>query len=177
VVAKLFGAICACCYVVGVSCSREDFEPPRPAVISNCADKGASFRRLKARPRGALRFDVPQSGFSIRSGIRDMPHETVHVITLNDDAAGKLIISMNDFDFLEVERTYPTFSKSVGKRDVQDSMRQKFGTDRWGYLPSGERWRHVRFTTGDQAGYEPLAPKEAERLDEIIGSACLATEE
>jgi hypothetical protein len=106
-----------------------------------------------------------------------MPPERIYLVTARGDAKAELIISPDSSDFLDLLRTYPTFSKTVGERDVQDAKGEKFGKDRWGYLPSGERWRYVRFSTGDRVAYQPLAPQVADKLDEIIGTACFVPKE
>jgi hypothetical protein len=116
---------------------------------------------------------VPENVFTVRKAERDMPPETPYVVTLNGRAEAKLVISLDSGDFGNLEVAYPTFSKTVGERTVQDTKGRNFGTDRWGYLQDGERWRYVKFTTGDRVGYEPLSPKQADLLDQVVNSACL----
>jgi len=119
-----------------------------------------------------LRFDAPEKVFTIREAQRDMPPERAYVVTLNGRADAKLVVSPDSGDFRDLEVAYPTFSKNVEERTVQDTKGRDFGTDRWGHLQNGERWRYVKFTTGDRVGYGPLSPRQADLLDQVVDSAC-----
>jgi hypothetical protein len=114
--------------------------------------------------------------FTIKKVQRDMPFG-LYVVTLNGHAKAKLMISAGDGDFRNLEAVYPTFSNNVEERIVQDSKGHSFGTDRWGYLQNGERWRYVKFNTGDSVGYEPLPARQADILDQVINSACFVPAE
>lgn len=151
-------------------------DPPKAIGVSACADKVAGARRIAAEY--GLRFDAPENGFRVRQGFTDMPPERNYAVSLNVDAGATLVIlgPLNG-GLQNLQSSYPTFSKSVGQRTVRDARGRNFGTDRWGYLPSGERWRYVKFSTGNQVGYEPLATKDADRLDEIINTACFVQDE
>jgi hypothetical protein len=72
----------------------------------------------------------------------------------------------------DLKIAYPFFSEHVQKRYIRDSTGRVFGTDSWGYLHAGERWRYTRFSTGDAVGYEPTTPNQADQLDRLINSAC-----
>jgi len=77
-----------------------------------------------------------------------MPPERLYVVTSIGPAEAKLVVSPDPGDFRDLEVAYPTFSQHVGERIMRDSEGRSFGTDRWGYLQSGERWRYVKFSTG-----------------------------
>jgi hypothetical protein len=109
---------------------------------------------------------------TVRKGQRDMPPE-IYVVTLDGHADAKLVGSLDSGDFQDLESAYPIFSKNLEERTVQDTKGRNFGTDRWGYLQNGERWRYVKFTTGDRVGYGPLPPRQADLLDQVVNSACL----
>jgi len=112
-----------------------------------------------------------------KTGLRDMPPERLYVVTSIGPAEAKLVVSPDPGDFRDLEVAYPTFSQHVGERIMRDSEGRSFGTDRWGYLQSGERWRYVKFSTGDRVGYEPLPPRQADVLDQIVSSACFSRDE
>ena len=120
---------------------------------------------------------VGRDGILGRHRQRDMPPEMLYVVTSNGDADAKLVVSRDDGDFRDLEVAYPTFSQHVGERTMRDVEGRSFGTDRWGYLQSGERWRYVKFSTGDSVGYEPLPPRQADLLDQIVSSACFSRDE
>jgi hypothetical protein len=160
-------AFASCLVCLLFSCSRQVTDPPRAVAVSACADTIAGAQRLPAR--FGLRFDVPSDAFRVRKGL--------YVVTSNDHADTKLVVSEDDDDFRDLEVAYPIFSQHVGERTIRDAKRRSFGTDRWGYLQSGERWRYVKFSTGDRAGYEPLPPRQADLLDQIVSSACFSRDE
>ena len=163
----------ACCFV---ACSQQSQEPPRAVRVSVCDNELPRVHRIVAQ--FGLRFDAPESRFKVVKGFTDMPPETNYTVLLNKSVGARLgILGPLNPGFRDLESTYPTFSKSVGQRTMRDSNGRNFGTDRWGYLPSGERWRLLKFSTGNQVGYEPLPAKDADRLDEIIGTACFARDE
>jgi hypothetical protein len=174
---RLLAVACPSCLVcLLLSCSRQVMDPPRAVAVSACPDTiaGADDRLVT---RFGLRFDVPSDRFRVKQQQRDMPPEVVYVARPNGHADAKLVISEDDGDFRELEVAYPTFSKHVGERTMRDAEGRNFGTDRWGYLQSGERWRQVRFSTGEHVGYKPLPPRQADLLDQIVSSACFARNE
>jgi hypothetical protein len=168
-------AFASCLVCLLFSCSRQVTAPPRAVAVSACADTIAGAHRLAGR--FGLRFDVPEDRFTAKKGQRGMPPEMLYVVTSNGHADAKLVVSRDDGDFRDLELAYPTFSQHVGERTMRDAEGRSFGTDRWGYLLSGERWRYVKFSTGDSLGYEPLPPRQADLLDQIVSSACFSRDE
>lgn len=169
---KLFAAACASCFVCLLcSCSPQVTDRPRAVTISVCPDTTTGAHLLTTDL--GLGFDAPESVFTVRKAQRDMPPEIPYVVTLKGHADAKLVVSPDSGDFRDLEFAYPIFSKNVEERTVQDSKGRNFGTDRWGYLQTGERWRYVKFTTTDRVGYGPLSPSQADLLDQVVNSACL----
>ncbi len=174
-ISRLFVVACASSLIcLLLSCSRQVTGPPRTVAVSACPDSIAGAHRIAPLH---LRFDVPEDRFRITQVQRDMPPELLYVVTLNGHSDVKLVISPDRSDFRDLELAWPTFSKHVTERTMRDAEGRNFGTDRWGYLRSGERWRHVKFLTGDHAGYEPLPPSQADLLDQIVSSACFTPDE
>jgi len=170
-ISRLFAAACVSCLVCLLcSCSPQVTERPQTATISVCPDTITGAHLLTTDL--GLRFDAPGKVLTVRKGQRDMPPE-IYVVTLNGHADGKLVVSLDSGDFQDLESAYPIFSKNLEERTVQDTEGRNFGTDRWGYLQNGERWRYVKFTTGDRVGYGPLPPSQADLLDQVVNSACL----
>jgi hypothetical protein len=168
-------AFASCLVCLIFSCSRQVTDPPQAVVVSACADTIAGNHRLAAE--FGLQFDAPEDRFRVKKGQRDMPPGLAYAVTPNGYTDAKLVISGDDGDFRELELAYPTFSKQVGERTMRDAKGRNFGSDRWGYLQSGERWRYVKFATGDRVGYEPLPPRQADLLDQIVSSACFSRDE
>ena len=169
---RLLVAVCACCLCSQLSsCQRQVKDPPKAARISSCQSSPSTDQPTSR----LLAFNAPQNTFAVKKWQRDMPPEVVHVVTLNGATRVKLVISPDDADFRDLQTAYPTFSENVEERIVQDFEGHSFGTDRWGYLHNGERWRLVKFNTGDRAGYEPLPTAQADLLDQVVNSACLLT--
>jgi hypothetical protein len=169
-ISRLFAVACAFSLVCLLfSCSRQVTDPPRTVTVSVCQGSVPAAHRFTAE--FGLGFDAPENVFAVKKVQRDMPPE-LYVVTLNGHAKAKLMISADD-DFRDLEVAYPTFSKNVEERIVQDSKGHNFGMDRWGYLQNGERWRYVKFNTGDSVGYEPLPARQADLLDQVVNSACL----
>lgn len=119
-----------------------------------------------------IQFDVTEKEFTIDSGVRDMPAGTLYVVKLRSSDAN-LLIWHDDEIFRNLKSAWPVFSKHFEERKIRSRSGQIFGTDRWGYLNSGMRWRYVVFSTGDATGYEPSSPREASLLDQVVSSACL----
>jgi hypothetical protein len=171
-ISELFAAACASCLICLLcSCSPQVTDRPRTVTISVCPNT-ITVAHVLTSDLG-LRFDAPEKVFTIREAQRDMPPEIAYVVTLNGRADAKLVVSPDSGDFRDLEVAYPPFSKNVEERTVQDTKGRNFGTDRWGHLQNGERWRYVKFTTGDRVGYGPLSPREADLLDQVVSSACL----
>jgi hypothetical protein len=59
-----------------------------------------------------------------------MPPEMMYVVTSNDHADAKLVVSQDDDDFRDLEVAYPIFSQHVGERTIWDVEGRGFGTDR-----------------------------------------------
>jgi len=147
---------------------RKPASPPA-IMLSPCADPAPGVRRIRAD--FGVRFDVPESGFTVLSGSSDMPPATLYQVTSKDGAAN-LIVGYDDDMFNQLKVAFPTFSVRVEQRDIRNAKGQVVGRDRWGYLNSGERWRYVTFSSGDAAGYHPYDSLHAGSLDRILSSAC-----
>jgi hypothetical protein len=152
--------------------------PPQAIAISACPDNTFGVRHIRDEFSGirGVRFDVPDDVFMVNRASRDMPPETSYVVTLKSTSA-KIVVSPDKGDFKDLEIAYPVFSEHVEKRNVRDSTGRVFGTDTWGYLHTGERWRYTRFSTGDAVGYEPAPPNQADQLDRLVNSACFPRNE
>jgi hypothetical protein len=166
-------------------CSKQASEPPTPGTISMCLDSSVTVDWLLTD--FDLRFHVPAHTLSFRSipkpavtihlGHKDMPPSNTYVVSLNGYAPARLWISSDSRMFRDLEISYPTFSETKGHRVLRDSLGRSFGTDSWGYLRSGERWRYVSFSTGGYAGYLPLPTNQADKLDDAINSACFSPDD
>jgi hypothetical protein len=146
--------------------------PPQAIAISACSST-AGVRHIRDDFLGnrGVRFDAPEDVFMVSRADRDMPREILYVVTLKS-ANAKVVVSPDEADFKDLEVVYPVFSEHVEKRYIRDSTGRVFGTDSWGYLHTGERWRYTRFSTGDAVGYEPTPPNQADQLDRLVNSAC-----
>jgi hypothetical protein len=120
-----------------------------------------------------LRFDAPKKLFMVQSSVRDMPPGTMYIVKLRNGDA-HVVVWRDDEVFRDLKVTFPIFSKHTEERIIRDTTGRNFGTDQRGYLQTGERWRYVKFSTGDAAGYEPRPPEEANLLDQVINSACFS---
>jgi hypothetical protein len=136
--------------------------PPQAIAISVCPNVSPGVHRI--RSDFGIRFDAPEKAFTVHAGLRDMPPGTLYVVKLK--GADPNIVVWRDDDIFSV------FSEHIEERNIRDATGRIFGTDRWGYLQSGERWRYVRFSSGDAAGYKPTVPKQANLLDQVVNSAC-----
>jgi hypothetical protein len=148
--------------------------PPQAIAISVCPDVTFGVHRI--RSDFGIRFDASEKDFTVQAGPRDMPPGTLYVVKLKD-ADANIVIWRDDNVFRDLKIAYPVFSEHIGERNIRDATGSIFGTDRWGYLQSGERWRYVRFSTRDAVGYEPTPPKQANLLDQVINSACFSRDE
>jgi hypothetical protein len=123
-----------------------------------------------------IQFDAPEKPFTVHGGLRDMPPGTLYVVQLKDSDANVMVWRDDDV-FKDLKFAYPVFSEHMEERNVRDATGRIFGTDRWGYLQSGERWRYARFSTGDAVGYEPTPPRQADLLDKVVNSACFSRDD
>jgi len=146
---------------------------PLAIAISACPETTPGVHHIRDAFSGirGIRFDAPDDVFMVSRVNRDMPPETMYVVTLKS-ANAKIVVSPDEADFKDLEIAYPVFSEHVEKRNIRDSTGRVFGTDSWGYLHTGERWRYTRFSTGDAVGYEPTPPNQADQLDRLVNSAC-----
>jgi hypothetical protein len=154
-----------------LSCSNKSSNAPQPVPVTLCSDPTPDKQRIKAD--FGIHFDAPEKTFTVHAGTRDMPPGTLYVVKLRDGDA-HIVIWRDDDVFGDLKNAYPIFSKHTNERTVRDTTGRSFGTDRWGYLQTGERWRYVKFSTGDAVGYEPRPPKEANMLDQVVNSACFS---
>ena len=150
--------------------------PPQAIAISACPDSAPGVLHIRDDFWGirGVRFDAPDDVFMVSKSDRDMPPESLYVVTLKS-ANAKIVVSPDEADFKDLEIAYPVFSEHVEKRYIRDSTGRVFGpdsSDSWGYLHTGERWRYTRFSTGDAVGYEPTPPNQADQLDRLVNSAC-----
>lgn len=149
-------------------------DPPQAIVISVCPDVASGVHRIRAD--FGIRFDAPEREFTVDAGLRDSPPGTVYVVKLKTTRAN-IVVSYDDDDFRDLKIAYPVFSEQVEERNIRDATGRLFGTDHWGYLQSGERWRYVKFSTGDAVGYGPTAQKQANLLDQVVNSGCFSRDE
>lgn len=145
--------------------------PPQAIVISVCSDVASGVHRIGSD--FGIQFDAPERAFTVQAGLRDMPPLTLYVVKLKN-AGANIVVSGDDDDFRDLKVAYPVFSEHMEERNIRDATGRVFGTDRWGYLQSGERWRYAKFSTGDAVGYGPTAPKQANLLDQVVNSACFS---
>jgi hypothetical protein len=146
-------------------------QPPPTIVLSACGEIPQGMRRVGST--FSTQFVAREKDFTFRSAARDMPPGMLSVVTLKGGSANMLIWDGGTSFDEEFNRAIPVFSAHVEERDVRTPKGRVVGKDRWGYLKSGERWRHVRFSWGDEVEYRPVSPKQARLLDQVINSACL----
>lgn len=166
--------LCSCSVFLLLSCSSRITSPPDAVIVSVCPDLAPGIHRIASD--GGIRFDASEKLFLVRAGVRDMPPGTMYVVKLRDGNA-QVVVWRDDNVFRDLKSAYPIFSKHVEERTIRDATGQSFGTDQWGYLQTGERWRYVKFSTGDAVGYEPTPPKQAQILDQVLNSACFLRDE
>jgi hypothetical protein len=157
-------------YLLSLRSSRVPSVPPAIVVLA-CPDLAPGVRRITSD--FGTRFDVSDKVFTVHAGARDMPPGMLYVVKLKH-ADANIVVWRDDDVFRDLKTAFPVFSEHVEERNIRTSKERLVGTDRWGYLKSGERWRYVRFSSGDAAGYGPTPPKEASMLDQVVGSACLS---
>jgi hypothetical protein len=145
-----------------------DPHAPAVVVVSACRDVLPNARRIKAD--FGTQFDVSEKAFSVKDGLQDMPPGKFYVITAKNSAA-EVIIAHDDGVWEDLKKGPRTFSRRV-KDPNQGTNGKSVGTDLWGYLESGERWRYVAFPSGDAVGYRPVPLNEAIEFDQVIHSAC-----
>lgn len=157
------------CAVAIYSFLVRDPHPPGDIVISTCRDLAPGIRRITSD--FGIHFDVSERAFTVNAATNDMPPERFYVLRLKDSAA-VMVIAHDDGIWDDLKNAFPVFSRRIEERTIRTANRRSIGTDHRAYLRSGERWRYVRFSTGDAVGYRPIPPKEAELFDQVIGSAC-----
>ncbi len=151
--------------------------PLAPTVphLSSCKALGPGMRRIGDR---GLQFDVPTSDLTISEGTSDAA-PLVHGFGLRPkESKSSLNIEFGpqSLGSMMVDPAV-TFSKHVEKRSIVDDKGKSIGEDEWGYLDSGERWRHARFWGAlGTAKYGFVNKNEAELFDRVINSVCIATE-
>ncbi len=148
--------------------------PPQSIAISVCPNVTSGVYRI--RSDFGIRSDAPEKVFTVHAGLSDMPPRTSYVVKLKD-ADASMVVGHDDEIFRNLKIAYPVFSEHVEERNIRGATGRIFGTDRWGYLQSGERWRYVRFSTGAVVGYEPTHPEQADLLDQVVNSACFSQDE
>jgi len=167
--------VLASSFVIYMYFSRSSHvKPPLAIVISACSNITSGVHRITFD--FGIRFDAPEKMFIVHAGLRDMPPGALYVVKLSDSDAN-IAVSRDDDIFRDLKTAYPVFSEHVEERNIRDATGRISGTDRWGYLQSGERWRYVRFSSGDAAGYKPTPPKQAKLLDQVVNSACFSRDE
>ena len=173
---RVFAALilCSCLTSLLLSCSSQITNPPQVVAVSVCPDLTPGTRRIPSD--FGIRFDAPEKVFMVQAAVRDMPPGTMYVVKLRDGDA-HIVVWRDDSVFRDLKNAYPIFSKHIEERTIRDATGRSFGTDQWGYLQTGERWRYVKFSTGDAVGYKPRPPKEANLLDQLINSACFSRDE
>jgi hypothetical protein len=144
--------------------------------------RAVAFTLCQTAPRGTLRvsadfgtqFNAPESEFIVHTSMHDMPPGTLYTVTPTNGAFALTIWRDNDVIFRDLRETFPVYSERVEQREIHNSEGTLVGTDRWGSLKSGERWRYVTFLAGDAVGYSPAPVKDARLLDQVINSACVS---
>ena len=166
--------VCSCLVFLLLSCSGGITNPPQAVAVSVCPDLTPGIRRIPSD--FGIRFDASEKLFMVHAGVRDMPPGTMYIVKLRDGDA-HVVVWRGDDVFRDLKNAYPIFSKHIEERAIRDATGQSFGTDQWGYLQTGERWRYVKFSTGDAVGYEPTPPKRSNLLDQVVNSACFPRDE
>jgi len=151
---------------------RHSIKPPDQVIISACPSLAPGVHRITSD--FGIRFDAPDEAFTIHAALRDMPPGTLYIVKLRDTEAKMAVCWRVDCAIKDLQTAYPIFSEHVEARNIRDAKGLTFGTDRWGYLQSGERWRYVTFSNGGAAGYEPTPPEQARLLDQVVNSACVS---
>src|ERR1700676_4013509 len=157
-----------------LSLSPPDMSPPQKIILTMCRDITSSDHRI--RSDFGIQLGAPGKDFAVHARLRDMPPGRLYVIKLKDSVA-KIVVWRDDDIFRNLKSAYPVFSDVTQERIIQDTAGNVLGTDRWGYLHGGERWRYVKFSSGDAMGYEPAARKQADQLDQVVHSACFSRDE
>jgi hypothetical protein len=151
--------------------SVRDRQAPSAISVLPCRNPNPDVRRIRS-DFGAT-FDIPEKNFNVRAATQDMPPGHFYVVTLKNSSA-KMLIAHNDGIWPDLKNAFPVFSRQVESRTIQTVGKHSIGTDHWGYLNSGERWRHVEFSSGDAVGYRPVPLSEADLFDRAISSACFS---
>lgn len=147
-----------------------DLRAPTAFVVHTCRDVPSGVRRIRAD--FGTQFDISEQSFAVHSGVQDMPPGINYFVILKDSTA-RLVITSHD-TWENIEKPFAVFSEDLHERNILGANGGSVGTDHWGSLKSGERWRFVKFLNGDDAAYLPTTPTEAISLDQVIGSACFS---
>jgi hypothetical protein len=143
--------------------------PPTEVVVSACREPAQGMHRITSD--FGTHFDVPEKLFTVTAATHDMPPERFYMLRVKDSAA-TMVIAHDVGMWVDLKKAFPVFSRHIEERAVRAANQRSLGTDHWGYLKGGERWRYVAFSTRDAIGYRPVPAKEAELFDQVIGSAC-----
>jgi hypothetical protein len=174
-----FGVVFAIAAVAGAALAgafvlREHsaMRPPEKITVNSC--RAVPSNMIRTDSDFGIALDAPSSEFAVRSASSDMPPGTRRRIT-SIHGSGYLLVWRDDAVlFFDLKSAFPVMSEKTGTRNVTNTLRATVGTDTWGYLEDGERWRYVTFRTGTAVGYRPLPPAQADALDQILSSACFA---
>jgi hypothetical protein len=144
-----------------------------PAAISVLPCRNANPGVRRVRSDFGTTFDIPENDFNVRTATQDMPPGRFYVVTLKNSSAD-MLIAHKDGIWPDLKNAFPIFSRRVESRKVQTVGKHSIGTDHWGYLNSGERWRYVEFSSGDAVGYRPVPLNEADLFDRVVNSPCFS---
>ena len=148
---------------------KRDPHAPPAIVVSACPGLAPGTQRIKAD--FGTQFDISEKNFTTTTAIRDMPPSKFYVVTLRDSVS-TMVIGHDDGVWGDAGKSSRAFSRHVDERNRAAAKGRPVGTDKWGYLNNGERWRYVAFSSGDAVGYRPASLREAILFDQLISSAC-----
>jgi len=156
--------------------ARHNNAAPPQIIVAACPAVPPHARVVRA-PHRYLRFYADETAFKIYA---DQPTDAVtgidaEIMLKNRDA--KIEIGDVELSFTEqVQNGYPLMSSHIETRTVRTSDGEAFGTDEWGRLKTGERWRYVSFASGDLAGYRPSEIPDADAMDRLLATLCISDE-
>jgi hypothetical protein len=148
---------------------ERDPHAPAPLVFSACRTGVPGMQRIAAD--FGTQFNISPTQFSVKVGTEDMPPGKFYTMTLRNSSSN-LVVWHDDGIWTDLRSTFPIFSRRIEERSVLSSKERSVGSDRWGYLKSGQRWRYVAFLNHDAIGYRPAPLDEADLMDQVINSAC-----
>lgn len=166
--------VCPLAVYVALRISRPAVSPPPELVISACRDLPPGVHRIGFD----IMFYVPGMEFTIRTVRGDTPPSIEYYVATTNRGATRSLLHMLEISVWglaferQLEFAWPVFSEHVEERNVPTAQGGVAGTDRWGYLKTGERWRFIRFGRTEEVGYLPVPDREAKLFDDIISSAC-----